>query len=80
MNVRVTLVCLLVPLTFLLPSCATRSVTAIGSLIPSDAPLGELLLLRQVNGQYAANSESRKLSQLQRPTYTSYGDPKHVAT
>lgn len=49
-------------------------VTEIGSVIPSDLPLGELLLLKEVDGKYVVNPDARKLSQLHRPTYTSYGD------
>ena len=47
-------------------------VTDIGSVFPSDMPSGSLLLFRETDGRYGP-SEAR-LTNLQRPTHTTFGD------
>ena len=47
-------------------------VTDIGSVFPSDMPYGNLLVFRQ--GDTGYGSSERRLTGLQRPTHTTYGD------
>lgn len=49
-------------------------ITTIGSLVPSDVPLGKVLLYERAEDQYRFYPGNRKLENLIRPTYASYAD------